>query len=501
MRADTAWWRHGQLGTLLAEPLTYLVLLFLLSRIALRAAGVSFDTTVLESSWQILDLELLRDDLLRSLLYMHGQPPLYNLVLGLAFKLAPQPAFAAWGLSLLYTGMGLLLTIALYRLLRRLEVATPVAFAAAALFMLSPAAILYENVPYYTLPAAWLLTLATLYCHRTMSRFAFRRALVLFSLLAALIYVRALFQLPWLIVLGLFLLWALPGQRRPLLAAAAVPLLLVVLLYGKNLNVIGQFNTSSWMGMSLSKLTTMRLDEDERAARAAAGKLSRLATVPPFRVPEAYPEHLADTPATGIPVLDRKRKSSEHINFNHLAYAAVSRQYLADALTVLHEEPLLYLEAMGTAYAMYFRPASDYPFLQFNREAIEPLSRWYNRYIAWQPRYPAAPGFDFRGPATVGWGIVAGFVLCLAWGAWLAPGLLQRQGLDAYRATLLFAWLNILYVTVVGNAFEIGENQRFRFLINPLLAVMLATLLQQAADRLQGTLRASPARFPENLRE
>ena len=50
------------------------------------ALGVRFDTTPLSWFWQYLDVTLLRGRLAESLLYLHCQPPLFNLFLGIFFS-------------------------------------------------------------------------------------------------------------------------------------------------------------------------------------------------------------------------------------------------------------------------------------------------------------------------------------------------------------------------------------------------------------------------------
>jgi len=75
-----------------------LVALFIVSRVLLAATMGKLDTNPLLYYWQYADPKLLREDLLRTVFYLHSQPPLYNLFLGLGLKLFPQnyaSAFAA----------------------------------------------------------------------------------------------------------------------------------------------------------------------------------------------------------------------------------------------------------------------------------------------------------------------------------------------------------------------------------------------------------------------
>jgi hypothetical protein len=45
---------------------------------------------------------------------------------------------------------------------------------------------------------------------------------------------------------------------------------------------------------------------------------------------------------------------------------------------------------------------------------------------------------------------------------------------DPTFLTVLYLLLNVLYVALVGNALEVGENNRFRFMIDPLALALLA---------------------------
>ena len=68
----------------------------------LAIAGVRFDAHALGIYYQFIDPPLLESRLLESLFYSHGQPPLFNLFLGLVLKILTFPlTIVTFGLFLL----------------------------------------------------------------------------------------------------------------------------------------------------------------------------------------------------------------------------------------------------------------------------------------------------------------------------------------------------------------------------------------------------------------
>jgi hypothetical protein len=53
---------------------------------------------------------------------------------------------------------------------------------------------------------------------------------------------------------------------------------------------------------------------------------------------------------------------------------------------------------------------------------------------------------------------------------------LRTRRTDPRAVTLLFIWWTVVYVGVVGNLSEYGENYRFRFVLDPLVVAALAAL-------------------------
>jgi hypothetical protein len=214
---------HGALAVALA---------FFASRLVYRACGVRFDSSTIAYFAQLLDPVFLRDRLAESLFYLHAQPPLYNLLTGVALKIAPDtpekvlaPLFMACGL---YTGL------CAYVILLRLRVPVVGAFVVAAAIVVSPPFVLYENWYFYPhLNVAWLIG-ATAWLAQSRGRPG-REMAISAAHLGGLCLTRSFFH-PVFFAIAAVLMVALvaPGVRRRALACFAVPGLLVFALCLKN---------------------------------------------------------------------------------------------------------------------------------------------------------------------------------------------------------------------------------------------------------------------------
>ncbi len=129
----------------LRSPYLYILVSFSLSRWLYYLAGVRFDTAILANNYQFIDLDLLRTRLLESLWNFHMQPPLHNLVVGLAVKAFPQGYGTV--LHVLYMVAGAASGILMYRVMTLLGVRSSIATVVTILFLTSPGCVLFENYP------------------------------------------------------------------------------------------------------------------------------------------------------------------------------------------------------------------------------------------------------------------------------------------------------------------------------------------------------------------
>jgi hypothetical protein len=255
--------------------------------------------------------------------------------------------------------------------------------------------------------------------------------------------------------------------------AAFVPLLIVFAWYAKNLLVFGEFTAGTWGGMNLAKTTTFRLPEKERRQMIKSGELSPFAGYFPFRNPVVYLKLLPNTPSTGIPVLDITNFPDGVRNYHHKVYLDASNYYLRDALHVLRERPALYLRSVMQSLYIFFHSSSDFELIWGIRRPIQTLDLWWNRFFYGQWLNDESPGERIVGmsPLHVGWGIVASFIIAIVGTSrylWKNPDMIRKPG----GLLLVFMMFNVLYVAFVGNLMDLGENNRFRYVVDSFILLL-----------------------------
>jgi hypothetical protein len=415
--------------------------------------GVRFDAAGLDWYWQYLDIELLKTDLLRSIFYQHSQPPLFNLFLGVVLKVFPTAYPVVF--ALLFKGLSLALYFLLFRTLCLIRFKPWIAYLAATLFMLSPGVVLYENWLFYTWPTAAVLVFAA---HRLLLYEKNRRiadALLYFAALGIACLTRSMFHPVYLAVAVIPVLFMASPVRRRIVPGAAAVLLIVGLLFVKNLMLFGFFGSSSWMGMNLWKVVP------------TGGKTEQLADSPvaqtePFSAITEYPEAFRTVPApfAAIPAVAAQTKQNGHPNLNHIGYIGVSDAYKTKAVELIAADLPGYAGIVLKAWGVYIAPSPSYPLISENNLAA--LKGYRTAWIPAQSRLLVPVGF-----ILLAW--------CLA---------VRRRSLSASeRILFLFSAGTVLYVALLGNCLEHGENMRFRVQTDPLLYLAALLAAKQAFER------------------
>jgi hypothetical protein len=444
---------------------------FALSRLAYAAAGVRFDTSPMTWFWQFVDPVLLRTGLLESVFYLHSQPPAFNFLVGAALALPGE--WSSRALHALYLLLGLCLGACLLALQQRMGVRRGVRLPLTCLLLASPAVVLYENHLFYTFPELALLAGSALALHRYLDRGRGRDLLLAFACMTGLVLTHSLFHLGWALLVVVGLAAVSPGRRRLVLASAAATVGFAVLWYLRAWVLFGSFSASSWFGMSLAKTFLSQVPPAERPA-VASGTILEVA---PFLPLENYAGRVPMPPATGEAVLDQVSKSNGDPNLHHLAYVEIGRQYQQATMAAIRRRPGYYLRAVGSAFLFYFQAGDNNPFLGENRQRILPFVLTVDRLTLGQ----AEQAYARTGPRDEAWVLFAVLPCLFVFGLTRARRAWRSD--RTLALTLAYMLLTITFVTVAGNATEVVENNRFRFLLEPYFLVFLGLSLESVLRR------------------
>lgn len=444
--------------------------IFVGSRFLYSRAGLQFDTDTITRTWHFIDTYYLENDLWRSIFYLHTQPPLLNFLTGIGLQQFPE-SYAGVFQSLFLLG-GLLLTLAIYSLGNRLGIPKYLSAILAAWFAISPATVVFENEFFYTYPTTILLTLSALFLTRFLEK---KRAAdgLLFSLMLAINALTwSLFHLVWLLGCFGMVVFLLKGDRRKALWFAPA-FILVFAWYAKNAIVYDAFTASSWAGLNVFKTVSIRIPGKVRKQWIKEGVVSDLVLVSPYRSPDVYLEYFPDTPLTGIPLLDDINEPSGFRNQHHLSYLYAGERYLRDSVRIIAHAPRYYLDVIPSSVYIYLHSASDYKPTGHIRVPIDGWDTVWNRlfYGQWQKDETLQERSHTFSLDHVAWWLTIGFILVIT----ATPVYLWNQR-DQFQSIeyglIFFMFWNILFVSTAGILLDLGENNRTRFGIDPLILLL-----------------------------
>lgn len=426
---------------------------------------LTFDYTQLSLAWQLLDVQLLKTKLIESLWYLHSQPPLFNLFAGIILQVFPHN----YAIALEYTFklFGLLQSLLLYLSLYRLSNKKSVAFVVATSFALLPSFLLYENWFFYTFIAMCGLSCSVFLLIQFLKTNRVIWAIAFFSCLAILCLTISMFHLVWLILIIILCLKLLKGYRTKIIVGSLFPLLLVTGWYTKNLILFDHFTSSTWTGMNISRI--MLPISGEPPPAVTNDTLCKLIETGSFKCLSKYQPLLPhNTNYPAIAAVQQTYKSSGGCNYNNIQYIYLSEKFQQASVAVFRYDPRIYFRNAITSNILYFAPASNYFYLATNRQKLG----WYDRLFNFDltPVYKSYIGID-------------NFILILLYiCVFFSVSLILRRNYKENKlntvswkwqdVTVIFAAFNILFFLVIGNFFELGESNRFRFQVTPLLLVM-----------------------------
>jgi len=460
---------------------------FVVSRIAYGLAGVRFDASGLDYSSQLIDRVVLQDRLVESVWYLHAQPPAFNLFVGAVLRWSPFGPDLSFHLAFL--GCGVVLALALHDLARRIGLGPRTAVVVALLIACSPTTVLFENWLSYEYPVATMVVVLVDLVVRYAARPTVGTLVAATSVASLATLTRSLLHPAWLAVL--FVLLVL--YRRPVawrqVAYAAVPLVVVVAFMAKSEVLFGTPQLSSWFGYNVHKTVVQQLTPDQRRQLQEEG----------FRAADAGPcqRRHPDVPAVSEEFKQTPTPAGEPRveNFNDECLIATYRALEVDARSVATAHPRWVARNVAGGVEIWSSPSSLNPFVYANRDEVGPVDDVHRRLVlldvAWDPpvaipnAWPlaaSAPDHRFHLSLTV---LLATIAVSVA--AVVALARWRRR--TPFGLALVIGGGTVLFASVAGNLFEYGENNRIRFIVEP-LTLLLAVALVASGVRLVMTWRS-----------
>ena len=449
---------------------------------------IEFDATPISSFIQYMDPWFIQHDFARSLLYLHHQAPLQNLLVGGALRLLGEPT--AWvALEALYLLLGFCTVMGLLHVALRLGVQQGIAAGVAALYALSPATVIYENWLLYHVPVTCCLVFSLAALIRYYRVRTFGAALCFFSTIGTAALLRSTFGPVFLLAALSLPLLALPigaepkTARKTLLKAFAVPFALLTLNSLKPQLLIGHGYGETVLWGNISAKMRNQLPGGELARLIADGKVSRTTTIFCLGDLNTFGTLRIPHPPTGVPLLDMERAPNGRWNAHALEYLLLTDKYYEpDARYLVSHYPVAYLESVVHAVLEYTRSSTE--------DSMLPWSENYQRV----GRVNAVLDRVFfrRQDKSLGL-LLFGLPVLLAYGVYRV---LQSRKLASQRCATValgYVLVSIGYVAGVSLLISCGDFSRYRFDLDPFHLLLLALLLSDLRRAFASALRRASA--------
>lgn len=454
--------------------------------VAVCWSGQDFDARYLDYGWQLIPWDVLSSDPLRSIWYLHVQPPLWNATLGLAAWLSPIGDITT--VQVVMATFGIATAAGCAELARRLGASSRASLVIGLAATLHPEVLKGAFEPTYELAVAALLAVMAVVVVGPAAEAATRRVLdprqrmvVLAIVLTAVAMTRSLYHPVWLAVVLAAALWTYRHRlgRRAVVAAVLIPLIVIGAWMGKNVVLFDRATVSSWFGMNLQRAVIPVLDLDDLDDMYERGLVSDVAMIGPFGKYALYADAVEPCrPSRTHRSLSDPMRTTDpwSPNFNYECFLPIFDQAGRDAWAVIREHPEVWLEgrlwSVRTTFAVSGTPPESGSWL------MRTLDRAYSIL-----RLDLGGVLSTRGWGTPVFGrleapVDFGLLLIPMYGMVIGAGMARvrrvvRSGetpdLPALGAVVI-GW-TVAFTVVVGAVAELGEQARFRTMTDPLTTV------------------------------
>jgi hypothetical protein len=218
--------------------------------------------------------------------------------------------------------------------------------------------------------------------------------------------------------------------------------------------MFGFFTTDSWIGMNLASTTWNEYSYIKREKLVKQNKLDKIVIVDPFQNLETYSSYIQNKPSSHITLLDQKIKTGGYINYENINYITLSKIYLKNSLDLIRTNPNIYLEILRKGYVFYTNPPSNSHLFKENLKHIQYYDGIFNLIF-----YGGGLYTFFAIPLVIYFAFKKMFYNLKK----------KKYSISIFLGFLL---ITIIYTGLIGNMFELGENNRSFFIVQIYLIIL-----------------------------
>ena len=218
-----------------------LISIFIFSRIIYyNYFDISFDSWTIDVYWQFFPKDLLKNDLINSIIYNHYQPPLLNFIVGLSMKITDSYVII---LRYLYLIIGFFSFFLIYLILKKFKFSEKFSLIITIILMIFPTTILYENHLYKEYLTFFFLILLFYKTFDEKKEYDYKDVLLISVSLSLLCLTRETFHIFWGFIFIYFIQKNLSFSKKIYLILIFT--LIVSPFYLKNLILFNKFAINS----------------------------------------------------------------------------------------------------------------------------------------------------------------------------------------------------------------------------------------------------------------
>lgn len=451
---------------LLSKETRIIVIVFLVSRIVASCFDLHLNYIAIDRYWQYLNVDTLRHNLLRGVWYDHAQPPVFNLFLGLVLKVTGQAAPIVF--SLIFKLITLFNAFLLFNILRRTVTHLSLPLYVSLFYLLSPAALIFENELFYTTFISLFFLVSCYALLGILKKIKWKNSSLFFFSLIIICLTRSMYHLVFLLVIVFIILFSLRKKKGfyRLVPAALISLLVTGGWYLKNYLIFGVFSTSSWVGMNMARNVFHDSEISDSTRIESIVPFSRIDTYAPFLSQNLENKYQGLNDKDLLSIMKRDSFLNEH----HIAYIEVSKLYMQASKEYIRRHPRTYLKNAVQSAIIFFAPATRYSLMEAESRKI----KYYDLVYSFNLSH-FAKGKQQRRIAMA----VSAFPKILLY--LLTFYIVTRDFIRKRKIPLLQLYIIIIiaYVFTLSSLLEHYENMRFRFEIEPLFLILAAMAISR----------------------